>query len=165
MVKLEHYWCTNKDWWYWTEDGGRIMNEDAPEDAKESYRIYKQQLADIDRRTGRWLVIPKDKSGWNYYNQYDLDWNRAEEGSYSDVYMTVVKMPYAEFDILRENGIVDFMKDDSPDGPVGRMTHMDVKKCIEMTSNYKDKVSVFYAGSLEAEGYGLDIEFVEANIL
>lgn len=29
------------------------MNEDAPEDAKESYRIYKQQLADIDRRTGR----------------------------------------------------------------------------------------------------------------
>ena len=68
MVKLEHYWSTNKNWWHWTEDGEIVMNEAAPNDAKESYRIYKQQLADIDRRTGRWLVIPKDKTGWNIMN-------------------------------------------------------------------------------------------------
>lgn len=77
----------------------------------------------------------------------------------------MIKIPYDEFVILRENGIVDFMEDASPDGTVGRMTQMNVKKCIEMTSSYKDKASVFYAGLLEAEGYGMDIEFVEAHIL
>ena len=164
MVKLEHYWSTNKNWWHWTEDGEIVMNEAAPNDAKESYRIYKQQLADIDRRTGRWLVIPKDKTGWEYYEQYDLDWSKAEEGSYTNAYMTVIKIPYDEFIILEEYGIVDFIEDASLNDPVGRISQMDVKKCIEMISTYKDKVSVFYAGLLEAEGYGMEIEFVEANI-
>lgn len=164
MVRLESYWSSNKDWWHW-DNGIRVMNDDAPEEAKESFRRYKQQLADIDRRTGRWLVIPKNQEGWDYYDDNDADWSKADETSYSDKYMTVVKIPYEEFVVLRENGIDDFMEDASPEGPVGRMKPSDVRECKKRVEVFKDKVHVFYDGLIEAEEYGMDIEFVEAHIL
>lgn len=44
MKKLEHYWSSNKDWWYWDENGNKILKPDAPSDAQESYKKYLKQL-------------------------------------------------------------------------------------------------------------------------
>lgn len=162
MVKLEGYWLTNEEWWHWTEHGGIIMNDNAPDEAKESYRKYKKQLADIDRRTGRWIVIPKDKDGWDYFDENDADWDAAP---YSNKYMMVVKIPYDEFIILRENDIVDYMEDVCLDSSVDRMSQLDVKKCIKMAEPYKEEVPVFYAGLVEAEKYGFGIDFIEQQII
>lgn len=164
MVRLESYWSSNKEWWHW-DNGTRVMNDIAPDEAKESFRRYKLQLADIDKRTGCWLVIPKNKEGWDYYDDNDADWTKADEESYSDKYMTVVRILYEEFVILRENGVEDFMEDASPEGPVGRTKPSDVQECKKLVEAFKDKAHIFYAGLIEAEEYGMGIEFVEAHIL
>jgi len=43
MTKLEHYWLSNKEW-YRFEGFKRVIKEDAPEAAKESYKKYLAQL-------------------------------------------------------------------------------------------------------------------------
>ncbi len=43
MKKLEKKWYENKDWWHFNENGFFEINEDAPEEAKESFRKYREQ--------------------------------------------------------------------------------------------------------------------------
>lgn len=43
LVKLDNYWCSNKDWIEFTKDGV-ILKKDAPKEAQESYRKYLEQL-------------------------------------------------------------------------------------------------------------------------
>ena len=52
MVKLELYWESNRDWYHydgWTS----VLNDEEPEEAKRSYRVYLQQLLDIDKTDGQ----------------------------------------------------------------------------------------------------------------
>ncbi len=83
MTNLDLHWLSNRDWWHYIDEGSgkRALNDDAPEEAKESYRIYLKQKAEIDRRTGRWLVIPKGQTGWEWYDNHGLSWSRSERGS------------------------------------------------------------------------------------
>jgi hypothetical protein len=57
MVKIESYWHSNQEWFHFDAQG-LVLNDDAPEEAKRSYKIYLNQLADIDRRTERNLIMP-----------------------------------------------------------------------------------------------------------
>lgn len=45
MRKLDYYWCSNKDWYHYENDGWKqVLNSDAPKEAKKSYRHYKRQV-------------------------------------------------------------------------------------------------------------------------
>jgi hypothetical protein len=43
MRKLDFFWASNADWWHW-EGLKRVLNDDAPPEAKESYQNYLKQL-------------------------------------------------------------------------------------------------------------------------
>ena len=43
MRLLDYYWASNRDWWHWTETGHQVINDAAPEDAKESFNHYLEQ--------------------------------------------------------------------------------------------------------------------------
>lgn len=43
MKKLDYYWLSNPAWWHWTENADRVLNDDAPEEAKKSYEHYLEQ--------------------------------------------------------------------------------------------------------------------------
>ena len=45
MTKLESYWLSNRDWIKFTKNGA-VPRENAPKEAKESYKKYLQQLKD-----------------------------------------------------------------------------------------------------------------------
>lgn len=74
MVKLETHWRSNRAWFHY-EGWKRVLNNDAPEEAKRSYRVYLQQLLDIDRRTDRLLVVPKNQESVDEYEDHDADWS------------------------------------------------------------------------------------------
>ena len=41
---IDLYWKSNKDWYHWDEEvEGYVINDDAPEEAKESYERYLEQ--------------------------------------------------------------------------------------------------------------------------
>lgn len=44
MRKYESFWLSNRAWSHWTENGSRVINDDAPEEAKRSYAIYRRQI-------------------------------------------------------------------------------------------------------------------------
>ena len=76
MVKLESYWHSNREWFHFNVQG-LVLNDDAPEEAKRSYQRYLNQLADIDKRTKRYLIIPK--------GQADIDsLKRSEDPNWED---------------------------------------------------------------------------------
>lgn len=43
MRKYDFFWATNEDWYDWTEEGDRIIKPDAPPEAQESWKRYRQQ--------------------------------------------------------------------------------------------------------------------------
>ena len=45
MTTLDFYWQSNKDW-YHLEGFDVVLNDDAPQEAKDSYEHYLQQLKD-----------------------------------------------------------------------------------------------------------------------
>ena len=49
MRVLDSYWTTNKDWWHYDENDKsllpkRVINDDAPREAKESYARFLEQM-------------------------------------------------------------------------------------------------------------------------
>lgn len=45
MKRLDYYWRSNKEWYHWDEEKAHyIVNNDAPDEAKESYNHYLEQL-------------------------------------------------------------------------------------------------------------------------
>lgn len=44
MRELDCYWQTNKDWYHEEEEGYFVVNDDAPQKAKDSYNRYLSQL-------------------------------------------------------------------------------------------------------------------------
>lgn len=48
MRKYDYFWLTERDWWHWDEaTGERILNDDAPEEAKKSYAHYLEQCEQV----------------------------------------------------------------------------------------------------------------------
>lgn len=46
---IELYWHSNRDWWHY--DGyAMVINEDAPKEAKESYKRYLKQIKSKERK-------------------------------------------------------------------------------------------------------------------
>lgn len=43
MMKLERYWLSNRNWIRFTNKGP-VVRDDAPEEAKASYRKYLEQI-------------------------------------------------------------------------------------------------------------------------
>lgn len=43
MRKLDFFLASNVDWWHW-EGLKRVINDDAPPEAKESYKNYLEPL-------------------------------------------------------------------------------------------------------------------------
>lgn len=43
MKKLDLYWVTNKDWWHYDDAYNKILNDDAPEEAKKSYKNFLEE--------------------------------------------------------------------------------------------------------------------------
>lgn len=50
MTKYDYYWCSNLDWVYFDNKKGMMIREDAPPEAQESYRIYRQQVKEHQER-------------------------------------------------------------------------------------------------------------------
>ncbi len=43
MRMLEHYWLSHEEWWHW-QDGVQVINDDAPEEAQKSYKMFLEQI-------------------------------------------------------------------------------------------------------------------------
>ena len=63
MMALDMYWLSNPDWYESVPNGfGRFVDqvkEDAPQEAKDSYNRYIEQIkraAELKRRTGEQLI-------------------------------------------------------------------------------------------------------------
>ena len=50
MTKLDYYWLSNKAWSHRLPNGTRVINEDAPKEAKDSYERYLQQSKKAEER-------------------------------------------------------------------------------------------------------------------
>ena len=46
MRKYDMYWESNEEWYY-VKDGKFIVRDDAPEEAKESYKHYLEQCKEV----------------------------------------------------------------------------------------------------------------------
>lgn len=44
MRILEHFWQSNRDWWYWDDNGNQVLKPEAPPEAQESYKKYLEQM-------------------------------------------------------------------------------------------------------------------------
>ena len=108
MVKLESYWHSNREWFHFNVQG-LVLNDDAPEEAKRSYQRYLNQLADIDKRTKRYLIIPKGQADIDSLKRSeDPNW---EDESFETDLLIVFAIPYDEFCRVREVGFEEYMEE------------------------------------------------------
>ena len=157
MVKLESYWQTNSGWVHF-EKTGYVINNNTPEEAKRSYQINLKQLADIDRRTQRYLVIPKNQDGIDEYEDHDPDWMRE---SFETDSLKVFLIPYEEFCEIREPlPIEDYLHEDSH-----RMYDAEIERYLALLDKNGMAVPQIKAVLTEALRYHTFVEFVETHIL
>ena len=50
MTKIDAFWLTNKSWYHWENDI-RVINDDDPPEAVESYNNYKRQVEEHYKKT------------------------------------------------------------------------------------------------------------------
>lgn len=50
MRKLDFYWKTNKGWYYRKENGVCVLKDDAPEEAKKSYKHFLEQEREAEKQ-------------------------------------------------------------------------------------------------------------------
>lgn len=43
------YWHSNTDWFIFNQKMNYVMKDDAPEEAKESFRLYKKEMRQYER--------------------------------------------------------------------------------------------------------------------
>lgn len=158
MKRLDYGWSSRPDWWHYDEEGERVINDDAPEIAKESYRHYLSQLAEADRETERTLVIPRGKSGWNYYREYGL----SREEKEADRNLEFVDIPYEETLSLRASGAARFMSDLCA-GSVRVLSRREVQKCIEKVMPIRNDVPTFLSGLRSAYVYNTPVVYMECR--
>ena len=157
MVKLELYWESNRDWYHydgWTS----VLNDDEPEEAKRSYRVYLQQLLDIDRRTDRYLVVPKNQEGVDEYEDHDADWDR---GSYETESLIVFQIPYEEFCVLRYFlPIEDYLREKT-----WRMYDEEIRRYLSLLDEEEIDVLRTRAVLMATLKYHTFVEYSEAHII
>ena len=49
MTKRHMYWTTNSEWYHY-EGLRRVVNDDAPDNVKEDYRLYLEDLKNPERQ-------------------------------------------------------------------------------------------------------------------
>ena len=157
MVSLEHYWMRNDEWIHY-ENGRLVLNDDAPEEAKERYRTYLNQLEAIDRRTTRTLIIPKNQAGIDDYEDNDVDWSL---GDYETDILRVFNIPYDEFCIIRENlPLEDYLAEDSY-----RMYDTEIEHYLSLLKEKQLNVPFLFSILEDALNYHTFVEYVESNLL
>ena len=78
MRILEHYWMSNKDWWYLDKNLDMRIKPDAPKEAQESYKRYLEQM-----KKDNLLYFKKDKNNeWKVYYKFYSENNRLISFSY-----------------------------------------------------------------------------------
>lgn len=159
MKRLDYGWSSNPDWWHYNDDGERVINDDAPELVKESYRHYLSQLADADRETERRLVIPRGRSGWDYYREFGVNGEEKEDAGRN---LEFVDIPYEETLSLRASGAARFLTD-LCQGSVRVLTRGEIQRCIEKTLPIKNDVPVFLAGLRSAYMYNTPVVYMESH--
>ena len=157
MVKLESYWKSNRDWIHF-EDRKVVLNDDAPEATKRSYQIYLKQLLDIDRRTERHLVIPKNRKGMEEYEEHDPDW---DPGSFETESLSVFLIPYQEYCVLRcFLPIENYLHNNTR-----RMYDAEIEQYLSLLDKKGIDVPQTRTVLADAMDYHTFVEFVEANII
>lgn len=157
MVVLDLYWMRNENWIHYV-NGRVVLNDDAPEEAKKSYRTYLNQLDAIDRRTKRTLIIPKNQAGIDYYEDNDADWSR---GDYETDILKVFNIPYDEFCIIRDSlPIEDYLTEDSY-----RMYDAEIERYLSLLKEKQLEVPLLFSTLKDALNYHTFVEYVEENIL
>ncbi len=159
MRRLDYCWSSNPDWWHYTVDGERVINDEAPELAKESYRHYLRQLEDTDRETERRLVIPRGRSGWDYYRENGINLDEKED---ADRNLEFVDIPYEETLSLRASGAARFMNDLCV-GSVRVLTRGEIQKCLEKVMPIRNDVPVFLSGLRSAYVYNTPVVYMECR--
>ena len=108
MVKLESYWHSKQEWFHFDAQGC-VLNDDAPVEAKRSYQRYLRQIADIDKRTRRYFVIPKGQAGIDSWERGEYSiW---EDESFETDLLVVFIIPYDELCRVREVGFEEFVEE------------------------------------------------------
>ena len=46
MRKFDYFWCSKKEWYHY-EDLIRVVNDDAPKEAQESYKHFLEQQKEV----------------------------------------------------------------------------------------------------------------------
>lgn len=107
MVKLDFYW---HNWAHRDElTYEYLLNDDAPEEAIESYERYYRQISDIDRRTGRSFTVPKTIDGMNWFEENGCD---NYDCSHETEHYVFYNIPYNEFCVLRQIDDIDELIDE-----------------------------------------------------
>ena len=157
MVKLESYWYSNRDWFHF-EGMKRVINNDAPEEAKRNYQIYLKQLLNIDRRTQRHLVIPKNREGMDEYEDHDPDWDL---GSFETESLIVFLIPYEEYCVLRHFlPIENYLHNNTR-----RMYNAEIELYLSILEKKGIDTPQIRAVLAEAMNYQTFVEFVEVHII
>lgn len=153
MVSLENYWQSNKNWYHY-EGWNIVLNEDAPPEAKASYKRYLKQLEDIDRRTGRYLIIFKNEVNWDVYSEHEFDTKFMRS---NDCFIQL-RIPYEEYCALRETEFTQFFAGAFDSG-------CEADKLIHILESIKDKIPKTWKVLMQAKEYGSFVFFGEDHIL
>lgn len=66
MRKLDYFWRSNENWYHLNGNGVFVLNDDAPEEAKESYENYlRQKGIDPEKKKLKWSRNFNER-GWSY---------------------------------------------------------------------------------------------------
>jgi len=153
MTVLDLYWQSNKNWYHY-EGWNAVLNEDAPPEAKASYKQYLKQLEDIDRRTGRYLIIFKKEVNWDMYSEHEFDTDFMRS---NDCFINL-RIPYSEYCALRETEFTQFF--------VGTFdTGCEADKLIQITEPIKSNIPKTLEFLIQAKEYGSIVFFGEDHIL
>lgn len=55
MTKFDYRWMEDKKWIHQLEDGSFVVNDDAPNEVKESYQNYVKQHIDYAKRKKKYI--------------------------------------------------------------------------------------------------------------
>lgn len=106
MTRLDLLW---KKWSHIDKDTHRfVLNEDAPEEAKESYMHYCEQINEIHKRTKRCFIVYKSAEGEKWCEENYFDTRRTHETEYYILY----DIPYDEFCVLEDIEDIDDLIDE-----------------------------------------------------
>ena len=155
MRKLEFYWASNKEWYYLNEYCEFVIRDDAPEDAKESYKKYLEQKRQISREKKRVFVVPKCEKSIRWY---EVDGFGSDDNLCDNEYVLAYKIPYEEFCILNKIHEINNLLETYESRHLTHSQIEDYIKIIEARAPELTKIIELLKAVLE---YGTYIEFGE----